>query len=92
MPRVRSLSNHPYGGAMRPKGEPYEIASDDDVALLVRLGRVERVAPEPQERGTYQTRELRAQPRTATPVMTSRELRGSRASARSDAKPEEPKP
>lgn len=60
MTRVRSLSNHPYGGAMRVKGAEYEI-DDADLDLLVTLRRVSRISPPTKnDARVYETRELQA--------------------------------
>lgn len=73
MARVRSLSNHPYGGRMRIKGDEYD-AADEDVKLLVSLRRVVPVYVKEEER-TYSTRELQAS------VPVSGGARGKRRSA-----------
>lgn len=69
MTRVRALSNHPYGGRMRTKGEEYE-AADEDVELLFTLRRVVPVLIQGDER-TYATRELQA----SAPVSSSTRTR-----------------
>lgn len=60
MTRVRALSNHPYRGRMRIKGDEYD-AEAADVETLVAL---RRVVPLPELREpdarTYATREMQA--------------------------------
>jgi hypothetical protein len=64
MTRVRSLSNHPYGGTMRLKGAEYDIDNPQVLDLLVSLKRVVLVSDESTQRApdrqTYGTREMRA--------------------------------
>lgn len=79
MARVRSISNHPYGGAMRVKGIEYDIQDDQSAELLVSLGRVVRVGETPDVR-TYATRELQAStPRTGAILGTTGTFSASRA-------------
>lgn len=60
MARVCSISNHPYGSSMRPKGVEYD-AADEDVELLVSLRRVVPVLEKSETTDrTYETRELQA--------------------------------
>lgn len=76
MARVRSLSNHPYGGAMRVKGAEYEV-HDADIDLLIALGRVARITKSEQsDARVYATRELQAStPSAITHERPKREVR-----------------
>lgn len=74
MKRVRSISNHPYGGRMRCKGVEYDVA-DADVDLLVTLSRVVVVSNQVarDDGRAYQTRELEAStPFSAVPARRRR--------------------
>lgn len=60
MTRVRSLSNHPYRGRMRIKGDEYD-ADAADVETLEKLRRVVPVPdPNAEDERAYATRELQA--------------------------------